>query len=160
DQRCAVSLGHSGSPINGKSRRCRLGHVISCVQSQLIAWDMCTDHQGTDDQCALMICVAPAVPRVSVHQCQLSVLIHAMPVPQSMPHISVYQCTSMPHISAHLSCLSVSLISASQCHLSMPISATYQCCQSVPPIIASQCRLSVPVSAAYQCALVPPISAR
>ncbi|CAI9556432.1 unnamed protein product [Staurois parvus] len=48
----------------------------------------------------------------------------------------------MPHISAHLSCLSMSPISASQCHLSMPISATYQCCQ---------CRLSVPVSAAYQC---------
>ncbi|CAI9594478.1 unnamed protein product, partial [Staurois parvus] len=55
-----------------------------------------------------------------------------------MPHISVYQCTSMPHISAHLSCLSVSPISASLCHLSMPISATYQCCQSVPPISASQ----------------------
>ncbi|CAI9624371.1 unnamed protein product [Staurois parvus] len=51
-----------------------------------------------------------------------------------MPHISEYQCTSMPHISAHLSCLSVSLISTSQCHLSisnqyhlsvLPISATY-----------------------------------
>ncbi|CAI9534193.1 unnamed protein product, partial [Staurois parvus] len=39
--------------------------------------------------------------------------------------------TSMPHISAHLSCLSVSPISASQCHLSvLPISDTYQC-QSV-----------------------------
>ncbi|CAI9617491.1 unnamed protein product [Staurois parvus] len=36
DRRCAVSLGHSGSPIHGKSRSCRLGHVISCVQSQLI----------------------------------------------------------------------------------------------------------------------------
>ncbi|CAI9586124.1 unnamed protein product, partial [Staurois parvus] len=82
----------------------------------------------------------------------------------STPHISAYQCTSMPHISAHLSCLSVSPISASQCHLSKPISATYQCCQSVPPIStsqcrlsvcisASQCRLSVPVSAAYQCRL-------
>ncbi|CAI9566781.1 unnamed protein product, partial [Staurois parvus] len=68
-----------------------------------------------------------------------------------MPHISAYQCTSMPQISAHVSCPSVSPISASQCHLSMPINATYQCCQSVPPISASQCRrLSVPVSAAYQ----------
>ncbi|CAI9590075.1 unnamed protein product [Staurois parvus] len=38
---------------------------------------MHTDHQGTDDQCALMISVAPAVPPVSVHQCQLSVLISA-----------------------------------------------------------------------------------
>ncbi|CAI9561185.1 unnamed protein product, partial [Staurois parvus] len=59
DRRCAVSLGHSGSPIHGKSQRCRLSHVI---QSQLITWDMYTDHQSTDDQCALMICVAPAVP--------------------------------------------------------------------------------------------------
>ncbi|CAI9611765.1 unnamed protein product [Staurois parvus] len=33
------NLGHSRSPIHGKSRRCRLSHVISCVQSQLI-----TDH--------------------------------------------------------------------------------------------------------------------
>ncbi|CAI9544790.1 unnamed protein product, partial [Staurois parvus] len=45
-----------------------------------------------------------------------------MPVPisaTSMPHISAYQCTSMPHISVHLNCLSVSPISASQCHLSV-----------------------------------------
>ncbi|CAI9542195.1 unnamed protein product, partial [Staurois parvus] len=99
---------------------------------------MYTDHQGTDDQCALMISVAPAVPPVSVHQCQLSVPINATcqcpSVSTSMPHIRAYQCRSMPHISAHLSCLSVSPISASQCHLSMPVSATYQCCQSVPPI--------------------------
>ncbi|CAI9571600.1 unnamed protein product, partial [Staurois parvus] len=81
---------------------------------------MYTDHQSTDDQCALMISVAPAVP-------------------------PAYQCTSMPHISAHLSCLSVSPISASQCHLSVPISAAYQC-QSVSSIGASQCRLTVPVS--------------
>ncbi|CAI9531516.1 unnamed protein product, partial [Staurois parvus] len=59
----------SRSLIHRKSRRSRLSHVISCVQSQLI-----TDHQGTDDQCALMISVAPEVPPVSVHQCQLSVL--------------------------------------------------------------------------------------
>ncbi|CAI9583298.1 unnamed protein product, partial [Staurois parvus] len=132
-----VSFGHSGSPIHGKSRRCRLGHVISCVQSQLITWDIYTDHQSADDQCALMISVAPAVPPVSVHQCQLSVPISAT----SMSHISAYQCTSMSHISAHLSLLSVSPISASQCHLSMPISATYQCCQSVTPISDIQCRL-------------------
>ncbi|CAI9612846.1 unnamed protein product [Staurois parvus] len=66
---------------------------------------MYTDHQGTDDQCFLMISVAPAVP----------------PVSQSVPAISAsayqchinaaYQCTSMPHISAHLSWLSVSSIS-------------------------------------------------
>ncbi|CAI9614599.1 unnamed protein product, partial [Staurois parvus] len=53
-----------------------------------------------------------------------------------MPHISAYQCTSMPHISANLSCLSVSPISASQCRLSV---------------------LSVPISDACQCPSVPPI---
>ncbi|CAI9555478.1 unnamed protein product, partial [Staurois parvus] len=142
---------------HGKSRRCRLGHVISCVQSQLITWDMYIDHQGTDDQCSpsSATCQSPSVPAVSADQCHVPVPISAT----SMPHISAYQCTSMPHISAHLSCLSVSSISASQCHLSMPSSATYQCCQPVPPISASQCRISVPVSAAYQCASVPPISA-
>ncbi|CAI9565641.1 unnamed protein product [Staurois parvus] len=72
-----------------------------------------------------MISVAPAVPPVSVHQCQLSVLISATCQCPSMPHISAYHCTSMPHISAHLSCLSVS-----------PINATYQC-QSVLPVSAA-----------------------
>ncbi|CAI9613516.1 unnamed protein product [Staurois parvus] len=68
-----------------------------------------------------------------------------------MPHISAYQCTSMPHISAHLSCLSVSPNSASQCHLSMPIISA--------AISAHQCCLSVPVSDAYQCHLTVPVSA-
>ncbi|CAI9545662.1 unnamed protein product [Staurois parvus] len=66
-----------------------------------------------------------------------------------MPHISAYQCTSMPHISDHLSSLSVSPISASQCHLSVRISATYQC-------HAHQCHLSVSISAAYQCLPLQP----
>ncbi|CAI9577465.1 unnamed protein product, partial [Staurois parvus] len=141
DRQCSVSLGNSGSPIHGKSQRCRLGHVISCVQSQLITWDMYTDHHHHDDQCALIdqcgprsaTCQCPSVPAVSAEQCHVPVPISAT----SMPHISAYQCTSMPHISAHLSCPSVPPISASQCHL------------SVPPIsAASQCRLSVPVSAA------------
>ncbi|CAI9556273.1 unnamed protein product, partial [Staurois parvus] len=83
---------------HGKSQTCRLGHVISCVQSQLITWDMYTDHQGTDDQCALMTSVAPAVPPVSVHQCLMSVLISA----SCQCHISV-------PTSAH------------QCHISVPI---------------------------------------
>ncbi|CAI9572948.1 unnamed protein product, partial [Staurois parvus] len=79
-----------------------------------------------------MICVAAAAPPVSVHQCQLSVLIHATcqcpPVPHQC-HISVpISATSMPHISAHLSCLSV--------HPSMLVSATYQC-ESVPPFSAA-----------------------
>ncbi|CAI9606185.1 unnamed protein product, partial [Staurois parvus] len=63
------------------------------------------------------------MPPVNAHQCHL-------PVPTS--------ATSMPHISALLSCLSVLPIIASQCHLSMPVSAADQCCQSVPPISASQ----------------------
>ncbi|CAI9591772.1 unnamed protein product, partial [Staurois parvus] len=137
----AGALCPSDTADHRKIRRCRLGHVISCVQSQLITWDMYTDHQGTDDQCALMISVAPEVPPASAHQCHVPVPISATSMPHisahqctSMPHISAYQCTSMPHISAHLSCLSMSPISVSQCHLSMPISATYQCCQSVPPI--------------------------
>ncbi|CAI9618374.1 unnamed protein product [Staurois parvus] len=67
----------------------------------------------------------------------------------SMPHNSGYQCTLMPHINAHLSCLSVSSISASQCHLSTPVSAAYQC-------HAHQCHLSVSISAAYQCPSVQP----
>ncbi|CAI9579677.1 unnamed protein product [Staurois parvus] len=45
-----------------------------------------------------MISVAPAVPPVSVHQCQLSVLINA-----------ICQCPSVPHHSAH------------QCHVSVTI---------------------------------------
>ncbi|CAI9543263.1 unnamed protein product, partial [Staurois parvus] len=85
------------------SRRRRLCHVISCVQSQPIAWDIYTDHQGTDDQCARMISVAPAVPPVSVHQCQMSVLINA-----------TCQCPSVPH----------------QCNISVPTSA-HQCHISV-----------------------------
>ncbi|CAI9600968.1 unnamed protein product [Staurois parvus] len=90
---------------HGKSQRCRLGHLISCVQSQLITWDMYTDHQGTDDQCALMISVAPEVPPVSVHQCQQSVLISATCQCPSVPH----QCPIPVHTSAH------------QCHISVPI---------------------------------------
>ncbi|CAI9553448.1 unnamed protein product [Staurois parvus] len=62
----------------------------------------------------------------------------------------------MPHISTHLSCLSVSPISATY---QKPISATYQCRQSVPPNSARQCRLTVlPISAIYQCCLSVPIS--
>ncbi|CAI9536781.1 unnamed protein product [Staurois parvus] len=77
------------------------------------------------------------MPAVSAHKCHLPVPISAT----SMPHISAYQCTSIPHISAHLSCISVSLISASQCHL------------PVPP---HQCHLSVPISTAYQCPSLQP----
>ncbi|CAI9610641.1 unnamed protein product [Staurois parvus] len=57
-----------------------------------------------DNQCALMTSVAPSVPPVSVHQCQLSVLTNA-----------TCQCLSVPH----------------QCHISVPIS-THQCHISMP----------------------------
>ncbi|CAI9571666.1 unnamed protein product, partial [Staurois parvus] len=92
---------------------------------------MYTDHQGTDDPCALMISVAPAVPPVSVHQC---------------------------HINATYQCLPVHINATYQCPSELPFSVTYQC-QSVPPINASQCHISVlPISATYQCQSVPPIS--
>ncbi|CAI9596285.1 unnamed protein product, partial [Staurois parvus] len=69
------------------------------------------------------------MPPASAHQCHISV------------PTSAHKCLPV-HINAHLSCLSVS-----------PISATYQC-QSVPPNSASQCRLSVP----YEICLSVPIS--
>ncbi|CAI9556754.1 unnamed protein product, partial [Staurois parvus] len=77
---------------------------------------------GTDDQCALMISVAPAS--------------------------ATCQCPSMPAVSAHQSlidatyqCLPVHINATYQCPSELPFSATYQC-QSVPPINASQCHLS------------------
>ncbi|CAI9548498.1 unnamed protein product [Staurois parvus] len=79
---------------------CRLSVPISAAHQG----DIYTDHQNTDDQCALMICVAPAVPPVSVHQCLVSVLISTS-----------CQCPSVPH----------------QCHISVPTSA-HQCHISVP----------------------------
>ncbi|CAI9555254.1 unnamed protein product [Staurois parvus] len=63
-----------------------------------------------------MICVAPAAPPVSVHQCQLSVLIHG-----------TCQWPSVPHFSAAYQCQSVPPNCASQCHLTVPVSAAYQC---------------------------------
>ncbi|CAI9566102.1 unnamed protein product, partial [Staurois parvus] len=91
---------------------------------------MCTDHQGTDDQCALMISVAPAVPPASAHQCHINATYQCLPV-----HIhATYQCPSeLPFSVTH------------QCQSVPPIKA-YQCCQSVPPNSASQCCLSLPVS--------------
>ncbi|CAI9568018.1 unnamed protein product, partial [Staurois parvus] len=100
ERQCAVSLDPRKEPK-------------ICVQSQLITY-----HQNTDDQCALMICVAPAAPPVSVHQCQLSVLIHA-----------TCQCPSVPHFSAHQCHTNATY----QCPSEWPFSVTHQC-QSVPPI--------------------------
>ncbi|CAI9615232.1 unnamed protein product [Staurois parvus] len=57
----------------------------------------------------------------------------------------------MPHISAHLRCLSVPPISARQCRLPVCISALSAACQ---------CHLSVPyISAAFQCPSVMPVNA-
>ncbi|CAI9582614.1 unnamed protein product, partial [Staurois parvus] len=67
-----------------------------------------------------------AAPPVSVHQCQLSVLIHA-----------TCQCSSVPHFSAHQCYINATY----QCSSELPFSVTHQC-QSVPPINASQCHLS------------------
>ncbi|CAI9623365.1 unnamed protein product [Staurois parvus] len=98
---------------------------------------------------------AQSLPPVSVHKCQLSVLIHATWQCPSVPHqchisvpTSAYQCPSeLPFSVTHHQCQSVPPINASQCHL------------SVLPISANQCRLLVPVSAAYQCRLTVPVSA-
>ncbi|CAI9588646.1 unnamed protein product, partial [Staurois parvus] len=79
---------------------------------------MYTDHQGTDDQCALMISVAPAVPPASAHQCHINATYQC---PSELPFSVTYQCQSVPPISAH------------QCRLSVPVSAAYQCCLTVPP---------------------------
>ncbi|CAI9596846.1 unnamed protein product, partial [Staurois parvus] len=62
------------------------------------------------------------MPSASAHQCHLPVPISTT----SMPLISAYQCISMPHISAHLSCISLLPISASQCRLSVPVITAYQ----------------------------------
>ncbi|CAI9583299.1 unnamed protein product, partial [Staurois parvus] len=124
----------SRSLIHRKSRRCWLGHVISCVQSQLI-----TDHQSTDDRCALMISVA--------QQCHLSVSISASWQCSSVPCASTHQC----HINATYQCLPVHINATYQCPSELPFSVTHQC-QSVPSINANQCHLSVlPSNAAYQC---------
>ncbi|CAI9575902.1 unnamed protein product, partial [Staurois parvus] len=99
---------------HGKSRRCWLGHVISCVQSQLITWDMYTDHQGTDDQCALMISVA--------QKCQLSVSISASSQCSSVPRASAYQC----HINATYQCIPVHINATYQCPSELPFNVTHQ----------------------------------
>ncbi|CAI9589595.1 unnamed protein product, partial [Staurois parvus] len=72
--------------------------------------------------------VAPVSP-VRVHQCQLSVLIHAtcqchISVP---PFSATYQCRLSVCISTAYQCASVPLNSASQCHVTVPVSAAYQC---------------------------------
>ncbi|CAI9544111.1 unnamed protein product [Staurois parvus] len=94
---------------------------------------MCTDHQGTDDQCALMICVDPAAPPGSVHQCQLSVLIHA-----------TCQCSSV-NINGTYQCLPVHINATYQCPSELPFSVTHQV-QSVPSINANQCPSVLPIS--------------
>ncbi|CAI9543256.1 unnamed protein product [Staurois parvus] len=92
-----------------------------------------------------MISVAPEVPPVSVHQCQLSVLNSA--TCQCLPvHISAtYQCPSeLPFSVTH------------QCHLSVPpiTSASalmISVAPAVPPVSVHQCQLSVLISATCQC---------
>ncbi|CAI9614111.1 unnamed protein product [Staurois parvus] len=62
-----------------------------------------------------------SVPPVSVHQCQLSVLIHA-----------TCQCPSVPDYSAH----QCRITGTYQCPSELHFSVSHQC-QSVPPINAS-----------------------
>ncbi|CAI9624659.1 unnamed protein product, partial [Staurois parvus] len=103
---------------------------------------MYTDHQGTDDQCALMISVAPAVPAVSVHQCHINATYQC---PSELPFSVTHQC--------HQCRLSGRISAMYQCHVSVPcISAAFQC-PSVMPVNAHQCLLPVPP---HQCPSVPP----
>ncbi|CAI9562062.1 unnamed protein product, partial [Staurois parvus] len=93
--------------------------------------------EGTCTQIIRAQMITPAVPPISAHQCQLSVLIHA-----------TCQCPSVPHFSAH------------QCHISVPISDANQCRLSVCVSAAYQCRLSVPYrSSAFQYPSVMPVNA-
>ncbi|CAI9609955.1 unnamed protein product, partial [Staurois parvus] len=120
------------------SRRCRLGHVISCVP-------ITADHIALKIRCSprSATCQCPSVPPVSAHQCHLSVLIIAM-----------CQC----HINDTYQCIPVHINATYQCPSELPFNVTHQC-QSVPPNSASQCRLSVPyISAMYPCCLSVPIS--
>ncbi|CAI9572603.1 unnamed protein product, partial [Staurois parvus] len=110
-------------------RRCQLGHVISCVQSQLI-----TVHQCPDDQCGprSATCQCSSMPPASAHQCLINATYQCLPM-----HINAtYQCPSEMPLSATYQCQSVPPINAGECHI------------SVLPISASQCRLSVCISAA------------
>ncbi|CAI9608213.1 unnamed protein product [Staurois parvus] len=109
---------------------------------------MYTNHQGTDDQCAVMISVAPAMPPASAHQC-LPVHINATyQCPSELPFSVTYQC--------HHCHLTVPVSAAYQCHLSVPyMNAAFQC-PLVMPVNAHQCHLPVP---SHQCHLSVPISA-
>ncbi|CAI9571105.1 unnamed protein product, partial [Staurois parvus] len=70
NRQCTVSLGHSGSPIHGKSRR------------------SVSNHRCLDDQCSpsSTTCQCPSVPALSAHPCHLPLPISAI----SMPHISAH----------------------------------------------------------------------
>ncbi|CAI9570155.1 unnamed protein product, partial [Staurois parvus] len=86
--------------------------------------------------------VAPEVPPVRVHQCQLNSAHQC--------HNATNQCIPV-HINATNQCPSELPFSVTyQCHLTVPVSAAYQC---------YQCCLSVPISDACQCPSVPPTSA-
>ncbi|PIO23416.1 hypothetical protein AB205_0062310, partial [Aquarana catesbeiana] len=151
-------------------------HVISHVQSRLITItahpqipprttrEAAQDHQDGHPHWTtreILICAQAAanqcpgscqsVPTHNAYHCQC----HQGCL--SVPHISaVYQCLSVPRISAH-QCPAVLSISAQQCRLSVPpISATHKNpslqpfsahqCHPVSPMSAHQCRLSMPIS--------------
>ncbi|CAI9560120.1 unnamed protein product, partial [Staurois parvus] len=90
----------------------------------------------------------PSMPPASVHQCHINATYQCPSELLSVPVSAIYQCQSVPPISA-----------ANQCHLSVPVSAAYQCA-SVSPISAHQCCLSMPPnSASHQCRLSVSITA-
>ncbi|CAI9622275.1 unnamed protein product [Staurois parvus] len=86
-----------------------------------------------------MISVAPAVPPVSVHQCQLSVLINGTCQCPLVPHISAtHQCLPV-HINAAYQCLPVHINTTHQC-LPVHINAAYQCPSELPFRVTYQCQ--------------------
>ncbi|CAI9545989.1 unnamed protein product [Staurois parvus] len=110
---------------------------------------MYTDHQGTDDQCALM-------DTDSAHQCHINATYQCIPV-----HINAtYQCSSELPFSVTYQChqcrLSVPVNNAYQCHLSVSYMSAAFYCPSVMPVNAHQFHLPVPP---HQCPSVTPISA-
>ncbi|CAI9570154.1 unnamed protein product [Staurois parvus] len=86
-----------------------------------------------------MISVAPEVPPVRVHQCQLN---------------SAHQCHNATN-----QCIPVHINATNQCPSELPFSVTYQCHLTVPVSAAYQCYIPVLLSAAFQCPSVMPVNA-
>ncbi|CAI9622643.1 unnamed protein product [Staurois parvus] len=90
DRWCAVSLGHSGSPIHGKSQRCRLGHHHLSVSISAS-------------------CQCSSVPRASAHQYHINATYQC---PSELPFSVTHQCQSVPPINVNQCHLSMPISAA------------------------------------------------